>query len=233
MHWLSRDTQMQVIRKAFPLLLAIVGASALAAITWQITANVYEQRIKQLSVEYDRRISNKAKWALERQKEHKKSTTNKQDAGQTSAETIDFRLRIRDTSSDEKVITRANLIRIKQFILKQGLRETYCSMYSNNPAFRTKSFSFYLDPDTGQENINCDTDKSDFHTLTIREPEGGKNQYRTVEFLDTRYVYIVVSWPTNDLTVSRAREFVIEAIKDILKEMEEEKPDGQRQRRLP
>lgn len=145
--------------------------------------------------------------------------------GRTSAETIDFRLRIRDKSSDEKIITRANLIRIQQFILKHGLCETYCNMYNNNPAFRTKSFSFYLNPDTGQENINCDTDKSDFHTLTIRKSEGGKNQYRTVEFLDKHYVYIVVSWPTKDLTVSKARGVVIEAIKEILKEMEKEKPN--------
>ena len=152
-------------------------------------------------------------------------TSNKPDASRTSTETIDFRVRIRDKSSDEKVITSANLIRIKQFILNQGLRETYCNMYNNNPAFRTKSYSFYLNPDTGPENINCETDKSDFHTLTIRKSGGGKNQYRTVEFLDKHYVYIVVSWPTKDLTVSQAREFVVEAIKDILKEIEKEKPN--------
>jgi hypothetical protein len=167
-------------------------------------------------------VSNKAKLVLEsmeRQKKYEKETSNKPDADRSSAETIDFRLRIRDKSPNEKVITRANLIRIKQFILKHGFRETYCSMYNNNPAFRTKSFSFYLNPDTGQKNIDCDTDKSDFHTLTIRKSGGGKNQYRTVEFLDKHYIYIVVSWPTKDLTVSKAREFVIEAIKDILKEM--------------
>ena len=140
------------------------------------------------------------------------------------AETIDVRLRIRDKSSDEKVITRANLIKIKKFILKQGFRETYCNMYNNNPAYRTKNFSFYLNPDSGQENINCETAKSDFHSLTIRNPNR-KNQYRSVEFLDKHYIYIIVSWPTKDLTVSQAREFVIETIKEILKEIEKEKPN--------
>ena len=173
-----------------------------------------------------KRTSDKSEWVLFHDLNRlRKGKPQQTDSSRTSEDTIDFRLRIRDKSSDEKVITRANLIRIKQFILKQGLRETYCNMYNNNPAFRTKSFSFYLNPDNGQENINCDTDKSDFHTLTIRKSGGGKNQYRTVEFLDKHYVYIVVSWPTKDLTVSQAREFVIEATKDILKEMEKEKPN--------
>jgi hypothetical protein len=199
-----------------------------ASMTMYLGLHEFERELQQCLESSHPAVSDKAKWALEsleRQKEYEKATSNKLDAGRSSAETIDFRLRIRDKSSNEKVITRANLIRIKQFILKQGLRETYCNMYNNNPAFRTKSFSFYLNPDTGQENINCDTDKSDFHTLTIRKSGGGKNQYRTVQFLDEHYVYIVVSWPTKDLTVSQAREFVIEAIKDILKEMEKEKPD--------
>ena len=204
-----------------------------ASMTMYLGLHEFERELEQCLESSHPAVSDKAKWALEsleRQKEYEKATSNKLDAGRSSAETIDFRLRIRDKSSKEKVITRANLIRIKQFILKQGLRETYCNMYNNNPAFRTKSFSFYLNPDTGQENINCDTDKSDFHTLTIRKSGGGKNQYRTVEFLDKHYVYIVVSWPTEDLTVSEAREFVIEAIKDILKEMEKEKPNKRLQR---
>lgn len=141
----------------------------------------------------------------------------------THAETIDVRLRIRNRSSDEKVITRTNLTAIKQFILKKGLRETYCSLYNNNPAYHTKNFSFYLNPDSGQKNINCETDKSDFHSLTIRNPNK-RNQYRRVEFLHKRYVYVTVPWPTKDLTVFEAREFATEAIREILKEIEKRKP---------
>ncbi len=186
----------------------------------------FESELKQCLESLHPAVSGRAKWALkslERQKEYEKATSNQQDAGRTSAKTMDCRLRIRDKSPDEKVITRTNLISIKQFILKQGRRETYSNKYNNNPAFRTKRFSFYLNPDTGQENINCDIEKSDFHTLMIRRSGGGKNQYRKVEFLDKYYIYIVVSCPTNDLTVSQAREFVVEAIKDIQKEMEKEK----------
>jgi len=199
-----------------------------ASMTKYLGLHEFERELEQCLESRHPAVSNTAKWALEsleRQKEYEKAASNKLDAERASADTMDLRLRIRDKSHNEKVITRANLIRIKQFILKHGLRETYCNMYNNNPAFHTKSFSFYLNPDTGQENINCDTDKSDFHTLTIRKSGGGKNQYRTVEFLDKHYIYIVVSWPTKDLTVSQAREFVIEAIKDILKEIEKEKPN--------
>jgi hypothetical protein len=141
------------------------------------------------------------------------------------AETVDVRLRIRQTKSEEMTITRENLVKIKQFILEQGGRETYCSMYSNNPAQHTKDYSFYLNPDSGQENVNCDTEKSDFHNLTIRESAGGKNQYRTVEFLDEHYVYITANRPTNDLTVEQIRQFVVDAMKEILAEIEKKEPD--------
>ena len=78
-------------------------------------------------------------------------------------------------------------------------------MYNHNPAFHTKGFHFYLNPDSGQANINCDPAKSDFHNLTIRWSAGGKNQYRTVEFLDQHHVYISANWPTEDLSVGQIR----------------------------
>lgn len=141
---------------------------------------------------------------------------------QAYGRTVDLVLRIDNAKSDEDVINRANLIKIKEFILKKGLRETYCNMYNNNPAYRTENYAYYLNPDSGQENINCEVGKSDFNNLTIRRP-GEKNQYRTVDFLDEHYVLITVSWPTEDLSVSQTREFVVEAIKEILREMDKEK----------
>ncbi len=55
------------------------------------------------------------------------------------ARTIDVRLRIHEKESEEKPINRENLIKIKQFILEHGNRETYCNLYSNNPAYHTKN----------------------------------------------------------------------------------------------
>lgn len=141
------------------------------------------------------------------------------------AETISVNLHIRQKESEETTITRGNLITIKQFILKQGKRETYCSMYSDNPAYHTERFGFYLNPDSGQENINCDPEKSDFHNLTIRKSDGGKNQYRTVQFLDEHYVTITANWPTEDLTVFQIRQFVVDALKEILNDIEQKRPD--------
>lgn len=139
------------------------------------------------------------------------------------AETIDVRLRIRQKKEEEKTITRENLVEIQQFILKQGKRETYCNMYGSNPAYHTKGYRLYLNPDTGQENINCDPQKSEFHNLTIRRSDDGKNQYRNVEFLDKHYVYITVNWPSDDLDVQEIRKFVEEAMKEILAEIKKKK----------
>ena len=140
------------------------------------------------------------------------------------AKTFDVRLRIRQEKAEEKTITRENLIKIKQFILQGGKRETYCNMYNDNPAYQTKGYSFYLNPDSRQKNINCDPKKSDFHDLTIRKSDGGKNQYRKVEFLDEHYIYITTSWPTDDLTVLEVRQFVVDAMKEILVDVEENAP---------
>ena len=126
--------------------------------------------------------------------------------GVAISKNTDVRLRIEQTGSDEKVITRDNLQKIKQFILQKGQRETYCNMYNDNPAHHTNGFYFYLNPDTGQENINCDPAKSDFNNLTIRSAAGGQNQYRTVEFLDLRAIYLTANWPTDDLTVGQLRQ---------------------------
>jgi len=97
-------------------------------------------------------------------------------------------------------------------------------MYGNNPAYQTKNYRFYLNPDTGQDNINCDPKKSGFHNLTIRKADGGKNQYRTVEFIDEYYIYITTNWPTDDLTVQQIRQFVVDAMEEILVEIKGKEP---------
>ena len=116
-------------------------------------------------------------------------------------------------------------MKIKQFIVRQGKRETYCSMYNDNPAHRTEHCRFYLNPDSGQENTDCDPKKSGFHSLTIVKANEGRNRYRTVEFLDKHYVYVTTSWPTGDLTVQQIRQFVVDAMKEILAEVEGKAPN--------
>jgi len=136
------------------------------------------------------------------------------------AENVEMRVRIRPRGDDEKTLTRDTLVRIKQFILKNGQKETYCNMYNGNPAYHTKNFRFYLNPDSGPANINCDPAKSDFNNLTIRSVAGGKNQYRTVDFVNQHAIYIGASWPTDDLSVRQLRQFVEEALQEILKDID-------------
>ena len=136
---------------------------------------------------------------------------------QIYAEAVDVSLRTRNEASDEKAITRPNLIAIKRFILNKGLCETYCNRYKENPAYHTENFSFYLNPDSGLSNRKAS--ESNFHSLTIRSRNNKSDQYRRVEFLDTHYISISVTWPTK-ITVSQIHEFVIEAMKEILREIE-------------
>ncbi|NTV45308.1 MAG: hypothetical protein HGB11_02000 [Chlorobiales bacterium] len=144
---------------------------------------------------------------------------------ETAAQTnMNLRLSIRQDGDDEKIITRANLLKIKAFILASGQRETYCNMYNNNPACHTRNFHVYLNPDTGQQNINCDTEKSDFNNLTIKSTARGKNPYRTVEFIDEHTIYVTATWPTDDLTVGQLRKLVEDGMKELLAEMDQRKP---------
>jgi hypothetical protein len=98
-------------------------------------------------------------------------------------------------------------------------------MYNNNPFHETRNYWFFLDPDTGQENINCDPKKSGFHNLTIRKRDGGRNQYRRVEFLGKDDIYITVNWPAADLDVQEIRDFVEDAMTEILAEINAKETD--------
>jgi hypothetical protein len=143
------------------------------------------------------------------------------------AKTIEVRLRISNDKSDEHIITRENLVKIEEFILQQGKRETYCNMYNNNPTYHTTNYHFYLNPDTRQRNRNCDPTKSGFQNLTIHvlAAIGKPNQYRDVDFADQHDLSITASWPTDDLTVADVRGVVVDALKEILAEIEKAKPN--------
>lgn len=122
-------------------------------------------------------------------------------------------LRIVPTSSSS--INHNRLLKIKQFVIQQGRRTTYCNMYNNNPSYRTAGYEFFLNPDVGQKNVNCEIGKSDFNQLTIRKVNGGPNSYRTLNFLDPGFVELEVPWPSDDLTSLEARQFVEEALDEL------------------
>ena len=134
------------------------------------------------------------------------------------ADTLGVRLRISNRKRDEKTITRGNLIKIQQFILKQGKVGFYSNMYTGaNPFYKTANYDFYLNPDTA-ENLECDPKKSGFHRLTIRPKS--KAQDLTIEFLDEQYVYVTVHYPADNLSVLQIRQFVERAMKELLGEIQ-------------
>lgn len=77
------------------------------------------------------------------------------------------------------VLSVTNFVRIRQFILDQGKRQTYCNMFNHNPAWRFPDFNTYLNP-PDQKNINCEIGKSEFNTLVFQVCGPGSNRYWNV-----------------------------------------------------
>ncbi|HPE76219.1 MAG TPA: T9SS type A sorting domain-containing protein [Draconibacterium sp.] len=84
---------------------------------------------------------------------------------------------------------------IKTFVLTNGDRETYSNMYNDNPHFHFEEFELYLNPDIGQANINCDTSKSDFNEVVIKDQNANPQYY---------YVHVVRK---GDLTNAQIHTF--------------------------
>jgi hypothetical protein len=74
------------------------------------------------------------------------------------------------------VLTVGNFVRIRQFILDQGQRRTYCNMFNHNPHWPFEEFNAYLNP-PDQRNMNCELGLSEFNTLVIQADGVGPTQY--------------------------------------------------------
>lgn len=101
------------------------------------------------------------------------------------------------------IISVQNFESIKDFILVNGDKQTYCNMYNNNPHYSYGYFNSYLNPEIGQANINCDPEISDFNEIVIRDQNSDPQYY---------YLHIV-----------RLGDLENEQINTIYKEMKEEK----------
>jgi hypothetical protein len=76
------------------------------------------------------------------------------------------------------VLTVEAFQRIKQMILRDGDRRTYCNMYNRNPHIEVDGFHAYLNPLGGQRNINCDPERSDFDELVIQDQRTSTRYFR-------------------------------------------------------
>ena len=134
------------------------------------------------------------------------------------AETVAVEVRIRNEKGEEKFIMHANLLSIKEFILKNGKTETFSSAYNNNPVHETKSFHFYLIPDVG----GPDRAKTDFNSIMIRSKE---NEYYLVDFRRESMVSVTVTQqPAENLTVKGIRSPIEKALQEILADIDAKPP---------
>lgn len=113
-------------------------------------------------------------------------------------------------------LTRENLLRIKAYILAKGDRQTYCNMYNDNPHFRFRNVDCFLDPDTGQQNINCDPKLSDFNHLVVRTEH---MDYYRVQPDAAKEGGLLVEGDRKDATPADIRKDVEGFFRDILAEI--------------
>lgn len=73
----------------------------------------------------------------------------------------------RDFEDISDLISMMEFEQIKNFVLKNGNRQFYRNIDSNNPHYKFEGFDVFLGADIGSRNINNDPDISDFNDLTI------------------------------------------------------------------
>lgn len=75
------------------------------------------------------------------------------------------------------ILTRANFIIIRDFILNNGTRKTYSNMYNNNPYYQfSDELEAFLNP-SSQKYIDCDAPAWEFMELVFRTSTDGPFKY--------------------------------------------------------
>lgn len=115
------------------------------------------------------------------------------------------------------VLTISNFLTIKNFILANGLSQTYGQMYNGNPYFGFEGMNAYLNPDSQQANINCDRSKSDFDTLVLQERK--PIEYWDV-ILKTNQSMLVVQKHWSKIAPDALVKAVEDRFRQLLKEIE-------------
>lgn len=92
---------------------------------------------------------------------------------------------IQPSRAHETILKASSFNRIKDFVLAHGDRQTYCNMYNNNPHVALGNMDIYLNPDTGQQNINCDLKLSGFNSMVVRTREPRKYYRFALNLRDT------------------------------------------------
>lgn len=130
----------------------------------------------------------------------------------------------------EMTLTKPNLDKIKQFILKRGQTCTYNNMFNHQPCISTDHFTFYLHPDPGpnnqlQWNINCDPAIGDFNTLVVHRDRQATDPYRTIHFRDEHKVTLEDGYTQRyagpQMLKASIREQPAQAVEELLNVIEQ------------
>ena len=122
------------------------------------------------------------------------------------------------------VLTAAAFNQIKDYILVHGDRHTYCNMFNNNPHVALGNMDIYLNPDTGQQNINCDLKLSGFNHMVIRTREPWE-YYRVQLNLKATGPDLIIQEGTNSEEVSKRFQEALSDLNDK-KKRQSNKPDA-------
>jgi len=121
------------------------------------------------------------------------------------------------------VLNKTYFLLIKNHILARGDRQTYCNRYNHNPHFQFREFDIYLNPDIGQQNINCDSKLSDFNEMVIRTKD---SDYYNLTLGGEQNPGLVIRQYYRHVSPDTITKEVEKFFKNALKEIESKK-DGQ------
>ena len=113
-------------------------------------------------------------------------------------------------------LTMAKFQKIRTFVLTQGLRQTYCNKFNNNPFYPFANFNLYLNP-PDQRNINCDPSLSDFPVMVVQTTTGC-NQYWDIWMDEDENGLVLLQYHSSirpDTLVKEAEQFFQEALVEI------------------
>jgi len=100
---------------------------------------------------------------------------------------------IEELERDQELVTMQKFLWLKSYILAYGNRQTYCNMYNNNPHIGLTKMHVYLNPDTGQRNINCNLALSDFNYIVFRTEEHPPEHYEVGLSFKAKHAVLVFS----------------------------------------
>ncbi|MGL5274432.1 hypothetical protein [Myroides sp.] len=125
------------------------------------------------------------------------------------------------------IISYTEYVEIKQFILDQRKRRTYCNMYNDNPFYEFKdSIEVYLDPSWSNFSINLldKIEEWDYSKLVIRKWELSDHRLTYINVTgdnENKRMYLHMDYYNTEEVVSLAKQVLKDYVRSILEEIKE------------